>query len=215
MDQLSRLKADWPKWTWRESGWYFGVASALFGIYVFLYPPLETESVLRRILIAVLFFIASSLFVHLIVHALKASIVAIKRVFWYRALFNLLEQKMQEATQAKETLLELLQQQTGIRLLEIDKVLYYNGTLYIVIEMEAGINLEIGSKLTVIDRTEGYIMGRFTVSQIRRKQYIAESTGEINALWLGYIRQTGRGETSPPPDTAAVYMSAIGGNDER
>lgn len=139
-------------------------------------------------------------------HLLKVSSVAINRLRAYNDLYDLAEKQTQQIEKAKNTVLGLSSELTNSRRFEIDKTLFYDNALYIVLKKNRNRRLEIGHRVTVIDAEEGGIMGLFEVNEVRSDGYRAKAE-YVDAVWLGYVYETGNAEASAPPNTVALLMA--------
>jgi len=118
---------------------------------------------------------------------------------------KLSEQKDEEITHLRQTILELIREITVGRIFEVTKVQYYKEKLYLTLKKRRGRELHIGDEIRVIDKAEGYIMGVFEVTEVRSTEYVARSAGYISPIWMGYVHETGNAEFSALPDSIAIY----------
>ena len=102
--------------------------------------------------------------------------------------------------------MELSQELTNGRKFEIEKTLYYDEQLYILLRKKRGTRLEVGHRVRVIDSQDGGIMGEFEVQEVRSDGYRARAY-DVDPVWLGFIHQDGKAEMSAPPHTVAFLMS--------
>jgi uncharacterized protein YuzE len=116
---------------------------------------------------------------------------------------KLANQRSEDITHLRQTILNLIQEITVGRVVEVINVQYYKERLYISIK-KAEEKLSLGDEIRVIDTEEGYVMGVFEVSEERDVEYIARSTAYISPMWMGYIHQMGNAESSAPPGTMAI-----------
>ncbi len=221
MNKSVRITAEkwgWPRWNWRDSGWWFTISGAVFSVLAFVYPSLPRRPLRIRLIIAVGAFVASGALSLLLAHLIHVLRVAWGRLQAYQDLSDLVErsqeelrlseeQRGREAAQFQETILSLLTQ-SGVKRIEMERSQYYDETLYIVLKKRRGIVMEVGHKVSVIDMETGNVMGAFEVTEERDKQYWARSVGTVDAIWLGYVRQSGNNE--PPPNTATFWMQGGG-----
>ncbi|HEY0545160.1 MAG TPA: hypothetical protein VGC91_07170 [Pyrinomonadaceae bacterium] len=207
-------KADWPRWTWRESSWWLTAIGAVIALLLILYPLLISYPLWLRMLVGFASLLSPILILALI-FSLKVATVALDRIHGYKQLYELSEQRTKEVAQAQETILYFLRELLGGRSFEIEKVQYYKDRLTLILKKKRGVTLEAGNEIRVIDTLEGVVMGIFEISEVRSKHYIARSQGSVNAVWLGYIHESGNAESSAPPDTAAIFFPKDVSNNER
>ena len=62
----------------------------------------------------------------------------------------------------------------------------------------------VGDIVDVLDQDDNKFMGRFKVTESRENDYYAEGIINIDALWLGYVRQ--QGETTVIPHMVAICI---------
>ena len=94
---------------------------------------------------------------------------------------------------------------TDGRKFEIEKTLYYNEILYLLLRKKRGTKLEIGHKVIVLDAQDGGIMGEFKVSEVLSTEYRARADF-VNPVWLGFVHQDGKAEMPTPPNVLAYFM---------
>jgi hypothetical protein len=198
-------KADWPRWTWQGSSWWLTAVGAIVGLLVIAFPSLISHQLWIRLTLALICCLLPTALL-LVIYSAKALVVGTSRLRSYDELYKKLERRSEELIQAQETILYLSQELTSSRRFEIDKVLDYANNLYIVLKKKRGAKLSVGNTLAVIDFSDGSVMGVFEVTEVRAKEYRAISTSFVNAVWLGFIRQSGRAESAAPPHTAAILM---------
>lgn len=146
-------------------------------------------------------------------HLFKTCLVIICRLRAYNSLYDVAEQQARQIARAQETILELSQELTSGRRFEIEKTLYYDETLYVVLRKKRGARLEVGHRVRVIDTQDGGIMGVFEVNEVRSDGYRARQTGDVDPIWLGFVHQNNKAETSAPPNTIALLMLGDQDND--
>ena len=200
---LTKLKM--PRWTWRDSGWWLTVFGAVFAAVVFVQPAISGHSFWRRLGISLAWFVFSSILLLVIEYAVKVGSVLVNRLRAYEDLSDLAEQQKRQIEKAQEVNLKLSQELTNGRKFEIEKTLYYNETLYLVLKKKRGVKLELGHTLRVIDSSDGGIMGVFRVNEIRSEGYraIAEY---VEPVWLGFVHQDGKAEMPAPPNGTAIFL---------
>ncbi|MCI0488132.1 MAG: hypothetical protein L0229_16210 [Blastocatellia bacterium] len=188
---------------------------ALIGILLLVVPSLVKQVLWIRLFVAI---ICSTLplLIFVFIHSVKVLFVALERLRHYDYLYEAYEKATEEVQRAQEMILYLLRELTSGRRFEIEKVLYYDQEVYIIVGKKRGKGrkLEVGNNLIVMNLWNGTIMGKFEVSEVRQKDYRARNTGYISPVWLGYIHKSGASESSPPPDTAAIYIETREGDDD-
>lgn len=95
---------------------------------------------------------------------------------------------------------------------ELTKARYDRGKLYIVLKFKEGPKLSEGDILVVVDMVDGFVMGRFTVTEERGDGYYAVSEPSVDPVWLGDIRQAG--EVTVLPSMYAFLVRRGSSNDQ-
>ena len=210
-----KSKAEWPRWKWPESGWWLTAAGALIGILLLAIPSFVSHELWIRLAVVITCFILP-LLIFIFIYLTKVLFVALERLRHYDDLHEAYEKATEEVQRAQKMILYLSQELTSDRRFEIEKVLYYNHEVYIIVRKKRGRGrkLEVGDKLIVMDLRDGTIMGEFEVSEVRQKDYRARKTGYIYPVWLGYIHQADATESSATPDTEVIYMETKEGDDD-
>ena len=210
MNQDSSLqKADWPRWTWGESSWWLTAVGAIVGILVLAFPSITSHKLWVR-LILLAFCVLLPALILLLIYSAKVIMIVTKRLRSYNDLYKNLEQRSEELIRSQDIILNLFQELTSRNRFEIDKVLDYDNNLYIVLKKKRGAKLSVGNTLAVLDLSDGTVMGIFEVIEVRAKEYRAKSASFVNAVWLGFIRQSGSTESAAPPHTTAILVAKEG-----
>jgi hypothetical protein len=70
-----------------------------------------------------------------------------------------------------------------------------------------------GDRLTVLSVSDGVVMRNFEISETRTQDYLARSLGDMDRLWLGFVKER---RTADVPGCVAVLLSSSGdANDQR
>ncbi len=211
-DKSSPIKAGWPKWSWRQSGWWLTGIGLGISIILLLRPEISAASIYIRLSAIVIAFIFAFLVLALI-HAIRVCLVAFSKIRFYDRLCFMYDEKDEELRRAKASILALVQQLNAANRVEIQAVIRHDETVYLVLKRKRGRVLEVGGTLDVLDTQEGIPMGTFEISEIRSKEYYAKNVGYIHPLWLGFIRQEEKTEFFPPPDVIAILRPMEEDND--
>ena len=198
-------KLRWPRWAWRDSGWWLTVFGAVFAAVVFIQPAVSHHPLWLRLVICLGWFGVSSVLLLAAEHLLKLLSTVIDRSRAYDDLYDIAERQSQQIAKAQDTILELLSELTNGRRFEITKTLYYNNILYIEVRKNRNKRLEPGSRVRVIDIQDGGIMGLFQVTEVRSDGYRARAE-DVDPIWLGFVHQTGSAEASAPPNMVAFLI---------
>jgi hypothetical protein len=198
-------KAEWPRLTWRDSGWWMTAIGATMTAVLVIWPSIVEFGILQRALLVALVFTVVPLLTLLAIYVCKFAVAAAKKACSYDRIYQSLIAAEDRALKAQELVLRL-QEVADIMSFQISKVQLYDDCLYIIIHRVPRSNLEKGLTLCVIDTRQGGVMGEFELSEIGPSDYTARCTGFVDPLWLGYVRQTGKSECSPPPDTVAIVL---------
>lgn len=205
-DQLLKPKIKWPRWAWRDSGWWLTVFGAVFAAVIFVQPAVAHHSLLVRLAITLGWFVLSSVLLLAAEYAAKVGSVLVSRLRAYEGLSDLAEQQKQQIEKAQEVIVELSQELTNGRKFEIEKTLYYNEMLYLVLKRKRGAKLEVGHTIRVIDAIDGGIMGVFRVNDIIRSDGYRAVAEWVDPVWLGFVHQDGKAEMSAPPNGIAIFL---------
>lgn len=212
--KLHPPKEGWPRWAWPESGWWVTVPGTAIAVLLLIWPSFVVYDLRMRLLCAFFSLLLVPMAMLGVSHLCKIIAVAVRKMLQYDSMYRMLEQKTAEATKMQETVLNLIDEMTEDKQFEIDRVLLYGEQLYIVVKKQQRARLEKGQKIVVLDTREGGAMGEFEVTEERRSEYIARCAGFVSAIWLGFVRSTGKAECSPPPDAVAFAIPKENTNDE-
>ncbi|NJO05000.1 MAG: hypothetical protein HC876_05430 [Chloroflexaceae bacterium] len=118
----------------------------------------------------------------------------------------------QQVVELRETLaaserqtLRIIRQFTARRRFQIDRVVYQNKRLYILVRKREKARLLKDDILTVMHEVDNALMGTFVVMQEREEGYFAVGTDDVDRLWLADVINRG-GETGPPPGMVAIRI---------
>ena len=90
---------------------------------------------------------------------------------------------------------------------QILRATYYKEQLGIYVQKLSAPVLERGDRLLVVDVEDFMTIGEFQVDEIRPHEYYAIAIDRAQfAVWIGYIKEQGKHETTPPPHTVAVFI---------
>jgi len=129
------------------------------------------------------------------------------RARYYPRMFELGEYFSNELSQTNERLILLFSQISKTNSFTIQKVMYYNNNLYILVEKKDSIRLKIDDLLLVVDMEARTSMGIFKVIQEKENSYYAKGYENISPIWIGYIRQNIQSEFDSPPNSYAILLS--------
>jgi hypothetical protein len=135
---------------------------------------------------------------------IRRTIVFLRRANTYQLALASISTLRAELDRNSQLTNMLLQERQNTRGLKIDHSYYYDSVAYIALNRKSGFSCAVGDILTVVDQTNGKHLGDFEITELRSRLYIARAVGEIDALWKGYIVQTGATHSAPPPDSLAI-----------
>lgn len=204
-DPILKPKIKWPRWAWRDSGWWLTVFGTVFAVIAYVQPSVSKHSFLIRIGIAFGSFVLSPVLLLTADYILKACFAAVHRLRAYDDLHNVAERQAEQLEKAQEMNLKLSQELTSGRRFEIEKSLFYQDELYILLRKKRGARLEVGDMVGVIDAQDGGIMGVFEVSEVLSAGYRAKAS-YVDPVWLGFVHQNAAAEMPAPPNTIALLM---------
>lgn len=224
-----------PVFSWPPSGWWFTAIGALIGSALFVVPSLAEWPLLRRLLIfGLLILFAAALPV--LVHLGRRNRAVARRARGYNAVVTSLDETKSELDRAKDEAKSELDRAKDEANSELDRansvidalvlerqernsfrIAYcyvYDDKPMIALERKRGVRLKVGDSLTVIAPDLG-ALGTFEVIDDAGKQCRARSSGPINALWHGSMKQVGAARSEPPIRALAMRLSVEEDADDR
>jgi hypothetical protein len=192
----------WPPWIRRDSGWYFTLIGGIATVLLLLMPQLSGFDFAGRIAAAIFVLVFTLLFSIWLcaANALQSGYCKLRAYDRLYTRYSTANEALSHATELnRRYALERAQY-------ELVQVLWYDETLFIQLRKKPGPPLELGAAVAVLDSTDGALMGRFRISEVKQREYIARADGYLNALWLGFVRQSKQSVSPPPPNTVAVIV---------
>jgi hypothetical protein len=190
-----------PKFGWWWAGAY-GVALTAVG---FFYTVFTAQHHPWRALIAVL---VLPLFAVAGDYIVRCAATMYRRFAQYEVLVDLIFRASYERDDLKQQLAisESLVSDLLVTFarIEIQLVQVFRGDLFVRLKPKRNMKLQIGNRVRVIDVRDGKAMGTFEITETE-PAYLGKALGDLNSLWLGYLRQTGT-ESSGPPHLAAFLV---------
>lgn len=193
--------AAWPRFPWKDSGWWFGVAAMVATLAFFIAPGmLELEP--RRKLMVSLIPLASPLPLLVLRHAMAVGWVLGQRVRHYPRLYRMLEHEIDKTDTLSEHLGGSIENWSQY---EIRSIHWFETReeLCLLIRKKGGTQPEVGATFWVRDTETGRPMAISEMIELRRDGYYARIIGELDAVWLGELRSSFQREMQPPPFMAA------------
>ncbi len=115
-----------------------------------------------------------------------------------------------EQEQSKSLIYALMRERENHRTLRIEYCYFYNERAFIALTRKKGFRVQVGNAFTVVDQENGLVMGDFVITDDKGDCYLAMSPQNIDAVWLGYIRQAGASRSEPPPSAVALFIESNG-----
>lgn len=134
-------------------------------------------------------------------------VAIIKRLTDYPQLHDITRSTCDDLVQLRETLFNLLHSLPYVAAIEIEKAAYVDSKVYIVLRrngLGAGEQIEVGDVLTLLDFSDGLILGMIQVTEVRTREYYTVAQKGLDPILRGHIIHTG--EVSVLPNIKAIYL---------
>ncbi|MHB8967094.1 MAG: hypothetical protein ACYC57_02385 [Thermoleophilia bacterium] len=199
----------WPKIKWRLSI-IVTVIALLVSAFSFVIPNTETGIQLWRIIVIGLS-LSLILFIPLFVWGFQATIIALRRIRNYNELPICMKEKKEmeiakdaEINKLKKIIYELINIHAYSEF-EIIRASYSerNSNYFIELNMSTYDKLKIDDQLLIVDKEDGMVLGKFSISEVRTSTYYAVSM-HIDPLWAGELIE--KGEISMFPNMKAISV---------
>jgi hypothetical protein len=181
---------EYPKFRWR---WEFWLTFIPY-LFLFLKPPLYIKVVLFLVPLVV-----PTLF--WLVHV---TIVLVKRAKLYPKAYSSLHMMRGDLASLHRDFVETILQFNVSGILEITRVAYVKGNLYLTLSKPPRKILNIGDEVVVVDTQDAKLMGFFQITEFHARDCYAKGVKEVDKLWLGYVQL--RGEVHTLPDMVAIIQ---------
>lgn len=202
-----------PALRWPTSGWWFTVIGALIGVVFLVVPKFIELPLLARLLVfGALVFVAVVL--HILLHAWRLNRVFARRARAYGAVVTSLDETTFKLDRANSVINELVQERQERNSFQIAYCYFVDDKPMIALERKRGVRLKVGDTLAVIAPDLG-VLGTFDVIDDAGRQCRAVSSGPMDALWLGSMKQAGAIHSEPPLLALAMRLSVEGDADDR
>lgn len=206
MSEKSKMeRLDWPKWTWRGSNWWIGVAGLLVSFFAVVFPQITQFDLMARVGFVLALTVVITLLILLANHLRKLSGVLYKRVKGYPPLHLAWRETDETLTRAKQVVQQLVDRWEKEYLFERMSVQFDREKVFIRIGRNPDMTINAGTCFDVIDLTDGWVLGRFRVTTSSRESHIAEQE-HMDPLWYGDIKQRNQTSFLPPPNSVAVLI---------
>ena len=202
-----------PVFSWPPSGWWFTFIGAMIGSALFVVPSSIELSFPKRLLVCVVLILTPAI-VFVLRHVWRRNRAFIRRARAYGALVTSLDESNFELDRANSAIKELVLERQERNSFRIAYGFVLDGKPIIALERKRGVRLKVGDSLTVIASDLG-VLGTFEVIDDAGKQYRARSTGPMDALWLGSMKQAGAAHSEPPILAVAIRLSVEEDGDAR
>ena len=199
-------KINWPIWNWPTSGWAFTVLGSLLGGLLLAFPTVTTLEVRYRIVLLIILAILPVV-VLACVHALNICSTFFRRGTEYITLLGLIDEYSTELNNSNQIVSGFLAERQEKRSLTIDYCYFYEPNAIVVLHKKRGFSVDVGDILTVVDTDEGRLLGTIEITVVNSNGYTAKIIGDVDALWMGHIRNTGAGHSYPPPTALAFLLN--------
>ena len=201
-------RLDWPGW-----GWWLGLVGVIGSLLLIIWPEIPLLSWGCRIgLLALLVIVAPCLLVFGR-HAYRCARVAVARAKEYPAIAESLEDSIEERERAYSLISQLRLVLTSRDVFDLAYCFLSNGQAFLAVRIEKHDELGQGAMLKVVAET-GQLLGTFAVVKVETEYYIARAQGQVDPLWMGYMKQTGAAHSEPPVGAVAVRIMETGDRDE-
>lgn len=198
------LQLKFANWHWPKSGLLFTIASGIISIIVVIFVNAFSEWLLAiRIAVVVGAFILP-LFVAFMVQSSARLIVSIRRAHNYPITLQKLAEARNATEKHKQLITRLLGERRRWLMFAISGAYVFEDRPLIHIEKKRGTTIGTADTFSVVDENSGQHYGTFTYLESRREHYVAESNGDIDPLWHGYLRENPGTEMPVPPGMCAV-----------
>jgi len=195
-----------PRWRWQVTGVlaFLGLVLGFLGIVPLGFDQQGLDWVRQNFPMILLLLLLTPLLLPLTAWLVVAGFVFARRAHHYPALHRRAQASLNDVAEARQTVVGLVQSQLGANAFEIMSVRYDRNKLYIVVKKRRTPKLDVGATLMVIDTQDQMPMGQFVVTEERSKEYYAVAVQNIDALWLGIIRE--QGVVDFVPNMTAIYV---------
>jgi hypothetical protein len=196
-DALLPPKAAWPRFPWRDSGWWLTAFGALAALTFYLAPRLIDLDRRGRFFVAGLL-VAAPLALLLTRYAGAIGLVLWQRIWHYPRLYRMFEQRGGLSDALSEHLGSSIEHWPRYELLTIH---WFRDRedVCLLIRKKGGSQPAIGSTFFLYDMDSGRPLAVSTMIEVRRDGYYARVTEHFDALWLGAIRVRDTPEQPTPP----------------
>lgn len=202
-----------PTFRWPTSAWWFTVIGALIGVVFLVVPRFIELSLLGRLVVCgALIFVAASLPV--LRYVWRRDRVFARRARSYGAVVASLDETNFKLDRANSVINKLVLERDERNSFRIAYCCIVDDKPMIALERKRGARLKVGDTLTVVAPDLGFL-GTFEVIDDAGKQCRAITSGPMNALWLGSMKQAGAIHSEPPILALAMRLSVEGDDDDR
>jgi hypothetical protein len=125
----------------------------------------------------------------------------------HSALVASLDEAYVELDRANFVINALVQERKERNSLRIEYCYVFDDRPMIALKRKRGFRLKAGDSLIVVAQDIGRVLGEFEVTEDAGDRYLARSSGPVDALWLGYMKQAGTARSEPPPYALAMRLS--------
>lgn len=149
-----------------------------------------------------------------LLHVWRVDRVFARRARAYGEVVTLLDETTFKLDRANSVINELVQERQERNSFQIAYCYFVDDKPMIALERKRGVRLKVGDTLIVIAPDLG-VLGTFEVIDDAPKQCRAISSGPMDALWLGSMKQAGATRSEPPILAVAMRLSVEGDTDDR
>ncbi|NTV27991.1 MAG: hypothetical protein HGA93_04860 [Methanothrix sp.] len=191
----------WPRWEWQINKWS-SILSSFLGIAAY-FSPFTGESQQKPWIALGIGILSIVIVAPIVIWVVAVFSTITTRVAQYPRLYIHYQDQLRNLQATNKFLGEVVPFFIKFTIL---RVLFNKekNRLYVVIQRIEEIKLEEGDGIYVIDE-ENNLLGEFEISQVRPRDYYALGIN-VSPTWIGYVRQEGKSEMMPPPDTFATLI---------
>lgn len=202
--ERSPVALDWPRFQWKYVVLLTPISFVLALIALFV-PEVSTwiPSLYSRVLLIVGICICLMI-ISALPWFIQTTYITFARVSRYSPLFQYAMSVRQALEDLRESLFDILRATPGVRPFEISKAIADRDTFHIVVNKQKGKYLKLGDMLAVVHAEDGLVMGIFEVTELRSKEYYAVASKNIDAVWLGHVKQ--QSTVTVFPNMFALYI---------
>lgn len=176
-----------------ESGWWIGAGGLVLAIAAFLAPQLAQLPAIWRVVIV------AGAFLLLVLVLFVRKLVSVATHWWrlkkhYPALYERHRSLRVDNESLRKAVMHLA---ATASMFNPQKMYRLRGSVYLEFERAPGRALGVGSKVVLVDLSDGFVFGHFNVVEVRSRAYQAVESDDLNSVLRGHMIETT--SSLPPP----------------